>query len=132
MRYAGPREAIFHALIRRNYGCTHFIVGRDHAGVGGYYKKYEAHELLRRYEAELGIEIMYLYGPYYCRKCDGIVTEHTCPHYGNENDVVEISGTMLRALLVNKEIIDSKYLRPEIYKALQGLRLFIDEENDVY
>ena len=82
MRYAGPREAIFHAIIRRNYGCSHFIVGRDHAGVGNFYKKYEAQKLIKKFEKLIGIKIIYLKGPYYCLKCDQIVTANICRHSG--------------------------------------------------
>ena len=129
MRYAGPREALFHALIRRNYGCTHFIVGRDHAGVGSYYDKYAAHDLLRMFEAELAIQIMYLHGPYYCDRCEGVVTEKTCQHLESEpKSTSEISGTIIRNILVGGEKPDDRYIRHEILHALNGCKLFIDEE----
>jgi sulfate adenylyltransferase len=128
MRYAGPREAVFHAIIRRNYGCTRFIVGRDHAGVGNYYGKYDAHELTRRFDGELGIEIVRLNGPYYCRRCDGIVTEHTCPHGQTEPAAVrEISGTDMRAILVDGEAPEPHIMRPEIVASLEGIPLFVEE-----
>ena len=126
MRYAGPREAIFHAIIRRNYGCTHFIVGRDHAGVGDWYGRYDAHELTRRFDGELGITIMRLHGPYHCRICDGIVTEKTCPHKGT-HVTEEISGTGMRRILTGGASPDSALMRPEIVEALKGIPLFIEE-----
>lgn len=126
MRYAGPREAVFHALIRRNYGCTHFIVGRDHAGVGNWYGLYEAHELTRQFDGDLGIEIMRLNGPYFCPTCDGIVTEKTCPHYGMPQ-VQQISGTDMRRILVEGERPNPQLMRPEIVAALQGVPLFIED-----
>ena len=128
MRYAGPREAVFHAIIRRNYGCTHFIVGRDHAGVGDYYEKYAAHELTRRFDGELGIEIMRLHGPYYCRICDGIVTEHTCPHTDEAAAVKQISGTEMRAILLGGEKPDPNLMRPAIVEGLAGVPLFIEQD----
>ena len=111
MRYAGPREAIFHAIIRKNFGCTHFIIGRDHAGVGGYYEKYAGHELARRLEADLGITIMKLHGPCWCATCEAIVTEHTCPHRDAWRD---ISGTEVRAMLRRGERPPAFFSRPEI------------------
>ncbi len=130
MRYAGPREAVFHALIRRNYGCTHFIVGRDHAGVGDYYDKYAAHELTRRFDGELGIQVMRLHGPYHCRLCDGIVTEHTCPHETTVPDqVTHISGTDMRAMLTGGRRPDLHLMRPEVLDAVSGLELFIAEDD---
>lgn len=126
MRYAGPREAVFHAIIRRNYGCTHFIVGRDHAGVGDWYGLYDAHELTRRFDGDLGIEIMRLHGPYFCPDCDGIVTEKTCPHAGGER-TRQISGTDMRRILVEGEKPDPRLMRPEIVAALSGVPLFIEE-----
>jgi sulfate adenylyltransferase len=131
MRYAGPREAVFHAIVRRNYGCTRFIVGRDHAGVGNYYGKYDAHELTRRFDGELGIEVVRLNGPFYCRLCDGIVTEQTCPHKTTEPAAVrEISGTDMRALLTEGRAPEPHIMRPEVVKSLDGEKLFI-EVNDL-
>ncbi len=129
MRYAGPREAVFHALIRRNYGCTHFIIGRDHAGVGDYYGLYEAHELMRRLDGDLGIEIMYLHGPYFCERCDSIVTEQTCPHEQTASQLVtHISGTDLRATLLGGKAPDAHLMRPEVIAALRETDLFIEED----
>jgi sulfate adenylyltransferase len=129
MRYAGPREALFHAIVRRNYGCTHFIVGRDHAGVGNYYGKYDAHELTRRFDGELGITIMRLHGPYHCAVCDGIVTEQTCPHEDRQPEAVtHISGTDMRAMLSGGRTPDAHLMRPRIVDSVQGFDLFIDED----
>tara|TARA_B110000238_G_scaffold193118_1_gene229180 strand:+ start:996 stop:2060 length:1065 start_codon:yes stop_codon:yes gene_type:complete len=126
MRYAGPREAVFHAIIRKNYGCTHFIVGRDHAGVGSYYEKYAAHKLLKSFESELDINIFYFHGPFYCKICDGIVTEQTCKHIEtDEEKTFQISGTMIRDSLSNGVIPDTKYFRNEIYDSIIDLDLFI-------
>ncbi len=128
MRYAGPREAVFHAIVRRNYGCTHFIIGRDHAGVGNYYGKYDAHELSRRFDGELGIEIMRLHGPYYCAACDGIVTEHTCPHEITNPDAINhIAGTDMRAMLSGGMNPDPRLMRDEVLQAIKSLDLFISE-----
>ncbi len=127
MRYAGPREALFHAIIRKNYGCTHFIIGRDHAGVSDFYEKYESHNLLKKYENEIGIKIMYLHGPFYCDICDGIVTEHTCPHiFTNKENTHQISGTMIREMLNGGIKPNIKFIRSEILEALNGCKLFID------
>lgn len=126
MRYAGPREAVFHALVRRNYGCTHFIIGRDHAGVGNYYDKYAAHRYAQEFDGELGIEIMYMHGPYHCALCDGVVTEHTCPHPTSAPDAVtEISGTLMRALLLKEHKPDNHLMRAEIQNVLVGVNIFI-------
>ncbi|MCL2182033.1 MAG: sulfate adenylyltransferase [Chitinispirillia bacterium] len=114
MRYAGPREAIFHAIIRRNLGCTHFIIGRDHAGVGGYYGHYEAHDLAREITAkfDLGIQTLLFSEPYYCKKCGFVVSNKTCAHEGSHK--VEISGTIIRDCINNKKIPDPVLMRPEI------------------
>lgn len=128
MRYSGPREAVFHALIRRNYGCTHFIVGRDHAGVGDYYGKYAAHDLTRRFDGELGIQVMRLHGPYYCEKCDGMVTEHTCPHLVDAPEfTTQISGTDMRAILSGGKEPEDHIMRQEVVASLRGTALFIEE-----
>ena len=115
MRYAGPREAIFHAIIRKNHGCTHFIVGRDHAGVGDYYKTYEAQEIFNQLE-DLGIEILKMHGPYFCKHCDHLTTEKTCPH--PEDQKIQISGTLIREMLVNGKIPPKEYMREEVAKQL--------------
>jgi len=124
MRYAGPREAIFHAIIRRNYGCTHFIVGRDHAGVGNWYGLYEAHELTRRFDGELGIQILRLNGPYYCHKCDTIVTISSCSHE-DSNLVEHISGTYMRSLLQSGKTPDPHLMRKDVLDALSSTDCFI-------
>jgi sulfate adenylyltransferase len=123
MRYAGPREAVFHALIRRNYGCTHFIVGRDHAGVGDWYQLYEAHEYTKQFDGELGIEIMRLKGPFYCSICDCIATENTCNHQAHERH--EISGTQMRAILSSGKTPLKHLMRKEVVSALNGVNCFI-------
>ena len=127
MRYAGPREAVFHALVRRNYGCTHFVVGRDHAGVGDYYGKYEAHDLTRRFDGDLGIQVMRLHGPYHCRRCGGIVTEQTCQHLETAlDDTRQISGTDIRELLTSGSEPDAEIMRPEVLDALSSVPVFIE------
>ena len=131
MRYAGPREAVFHSIIRRNYGCTHFIVGRDHAGVGGYYGKYEAQRLALSFGGELGIQIMPLGGPYHCHLCGGTVTERTCRHVRTDPDsVAEISGTAVREHLRGQMDPPGFMMRPSVAAALKGVPLFIEEEDE--
>ena len=124
MRYAGPRESLFHAIIRRNYGCTHFIIGRDHAGVGDFYGKYEAHKLAKKFEKELNIKIMKLCGPFYCKICDGIVTEKTCNH--SSINTFNISGTYIRNILLKRGKVDNKFIRKEIIKSLDKTKIFIE------
>ncbi len=120
MRYAGPREALFHALIRRNYGCTHFIVGRDHAGVGNYYGKYDAHKIFDsvRDMGDIGITPILLYEPFYCQKCNMMATEKTCPH--QENERVHMSGTYIRNILLNGGKIPENIMRKEIIQILKN------------
>jgi len=131
MRYAGPREALLHAIIRRNYGCTHFIVGRDHAGVGAYYGKYEAHELVRRFAGELGVQVLCLAGPFYCERCDGIATERTCPHVESMPHLTrEISGTYMRTILANGGQCPPELMRPEIVDSIRGVPIFITEDSE--
>ena len=131
MRFAGPREALFHAIIRRNYGCTHFIVGRDQAGVGGYYGKYEAHELTRSFDGELGIEILRYHGPFYCQICEGVVTERSCPHAETAPEMTrEISGSVIRNLVSNGQDLEPELIRPEVLMSIRHLPLFIDKDTD--
>jgi len=111
MRYAGPLEAVFHAIIRKNFGCTHFIVGRDHAGVGGFYDKYAAHRIFDRFP-DLGIVPLLLNGPYYCKKCLSVVSDKICPHHDTHN--LEISGTLIRSMINRHKRIPEEYLRKEI------------------
>lgn len=129
MRYAGPREAVFHALIRRNYGCTRFIVGRDHAGVGDFYGLYAAQNLAKTFEADLGIEILALSGPFYSHCIEGIATERSIPEtLVGTDDVIEISGTFMRQVLVDGKQPDPRLIRPTVVDALRGLDLFIKED----
>jgi len=111
MRYAGPQEAVFHAIIRKNFGCTHFIVGRDHAGVGGFYDEYAAHRIFDKFP-DLEIIPLLLNGPYYCKRCLTVVSDKICPHRDTHN--VEISGTLIRKMVAQHRRIPEEYLRREV------------------
>ncbi len=117
MRYAGPREAVHHAIVRKNFGCTHFIVGRDHAGVGNFYGPYEAWEIFREFP-DLGIQPMFIREAFYCEKCGGIVNEKICPH--DEEHRKRISGTKLREMIKRKERIPEWMMRPEVAEVIMS------------
>ena len=118
MRYAGPREALLHALIRQNYGCSHLIVGRDHAGVSDYYGPYDAHDIFDTlWDGALITQPIKLDVTFYCTKCDGMASARTCPH--EPEDQVQISGTRLRDMLSRGEDIPSEFSRPEVVSVLR-------------
>ncbi|MDE0813127.1 MAG: sulfate adenylyltransferase [Alphaproteobacteria bacterium] len=119
MRYAGPREALLHAVFRQNFGCSHLIVGRDHAGVGDYYGPFDAHHIFDKIPSDaLVIEALKIDITFYCHKCDGMATGKTCPH--GEEDRLNISGTRLREMFANNETIPAEFSRPEAVEVLQA------------
>ncbi|MBT3925386.1 MAG: sulfate adenylyltransferase [Rhodospirillaceae bacterium] len=118
MRYAGPREALLHAVFRQNFGCSHLVIGRDHAGVGDYYGPFDAHHIFDSVPpGSLKTEPLKIDITFFCYKCHGMATGKTCPH--DADDQLAISGTRLREMFANHEAIPTEYSRPEVVAVLQ-------------
>ena len=118
MRYAGPKEAVFHALIRKNYGASHFLVGRDHAGVGDFYSPYSAWETLNELAPRLGIEPVFIPEAFYCPLCGQIATERSCAHPAAQRE--SISMTKVRAMLAAGEAPPERWVRPQVAEVLRA------------
>jgi sulfate adenylyltransferase len=116
MRYAGPREAVLHAIVRRNYGCTRFIIGRDHAGVGRWYGPYDAQALVASLAGRLGIEPLFFDEVFYCARCRGVASAKTCAHPAS--DRLTLSGTQVRQLLRDRVALPEEFTRPEVAEVL--------------
>ena len=119
MRYAGPREAIHHAIIRKNFGCTHIIIGRDHAGVGAYYSPFAAQEIFEEFP-DLGIAPLFFRSFYFCKKCGSVVNEKICPHPPSEQ--IQFSGTKIRDLMVQGVVPPAELMRPEVAKVIMAFK----------
>ena len=119
MRYAGPREAIHHAILRKNFGCTHIIIGRDHAGVGSYYPPFAAQDIFEAFP-DLGIAPMFFRSFSYCKKCGSVVNEKICPH--PPADHIQFSGTKIRDLLVKGEYPPAELMRPEVAEVIMRFK----------
>ncbi|MDY6778862.1 MAG: sulfate adenylyltransferase, partial [Candidatus Nanohaloarchaea archaeon] len=118
MRYMGPREAVFDAIVRKNHGCTHFIVGRDHAGVGDYYDEFAAQKIFDEF-GSLGIEPMFYDYAFYCQQCQDTVSEKICPH--DTEDHITPSGTKIRNMLADGETPPKEMMRPEVANTIKEI-----------
>lgn len=129
MNYAGPREAVFDAIVRKNHGCTHFIVGRDHAGVGDYYDGYASQRIFSDV-GDLGITPLFYTYSFYCNRCDGMASEHTCPH--DDKVRVHPSGTEIRELITSGSLPSEKMMRSEVASQVSGYdQPFVEEPSIV-
>jgi len=130
MRYAGPREALLHAVFRQNFGCSHLIVGRDHAGVGEYYGPFDSQRIFDQIPSgSLEIQPLRIDWTFYCRKCDGMASMKTCPH--GSNDRLLVSGTMLRKWLSTGDQVPDHFSRPEVLEILREYYSTLDERVDI-
>lgn len=126
MRYMGPREAVFDAIVRKNYGCTHFIVGRDHAGVGDYYDEFASQEIFDEF-GTIGVEPMFYDYAFYCRECEDTVSEKICPHGADAR--VTPSGTKIRGMLADNDTPPTEMMRPEVAETIQTFEQpFVEED----
>jgi len=125
MRYGGPREALLHAVFRQNFGCSHLVVGRDHAGAGKYYGPFDAHKIFDEIPSgSLETKAIKIDITFYCYKCHGMATGRTCPH--GEEDRLNVSGTKLREMLENNEAVPTEFSRPEVLEVLQKYYYKVD------